>query len=149
MPDTAPTLLLTLYGQLSQATSSTSLLVLHTFVGTEDALYDCSKRHPSGQVGNIAECVLPSITALVNSEASHCFVACSIVVDHVLPCQADVPIMVMLADGSSLVFRAAAYILVLRAHGLHCLHNIQQWCCTAATGLQCIRHPLRYIYMPS
>ena len=125
MPDTGPTLLSNSRGQLSQATLSTSLLVLHAFVGTEDAVCDCCNRHTAGQVDTIAECALPSITALVDSGASHCFVECSIVVDNVLTCLDDAPMTVTLADGTSVVFRTVVHIPVLFKPGVQ--HVVE--CC--------------------
>ena len=56
--------------------------MLHVFVGTEDAACDYCNCHAAGQVDTIAECALPSITALVDSGASHYFVEHSIVVDN-------------------------------------------------------------------
>ena len=97
---------------------STSLLVLHAFVGTEDAVCDCCNRHAARQVDTIAECALPSITALVDSGASHCFVEHSIVVDNVLTCLDDAPMMVTLADSTSVVLCAVVRIPVLFEPGV-------------------------------
>ena len=74
---------------------------------------DCCKCHAAGQVDTVAECALPSITALVDSGASHCFVECSIVVDNVLTCLDVAPMTMTLADGTSVVSRAVARIPVL------------------------------------
>ena len=74
---------------------------------------DCCNRHAAGQVDSIDECALPSITALVDSGASHCFVECSIVVGNVLTCSDDAPMMVTLADGTSVVLHAVVRIPVL------------------------------------
>ena len=120
-----PTLLSNSRGQLSQATLSTSLLVLNAFVGTEDAVCDCCNHNAAGQVDTVAECALPSIIALVDSGASHCFVECSIVVGNVLTCLDDAPRMVTLADGTSVVSRAVACIPVLFEPGVQ--HVVE--CC--------------------
>ena len=92
--------------------------MLHAFVGTEDAVCDCCNCHAAGQVDTAAECALPSITALVDSGASHCFVECSIVVDNVLTCLDDAPMMVTLADGTSVVSRAVVCVPVLFEPGV-------------------------------
>ena len=99
--------------------------MLHAFVGTEDAVCDCCNRHTAGQVDTIAECALPSITAVVDSGASHCFVECSIVVDNVLTCLDDAPMTVTLADGTSVVLRAVAHVPVLFELGVQ--HVVE--CC--------------------
>ena len=66
----------------------------------------------------LAECALPSITALVDPGASHCFVEHSIVVDNVLVCLDDAPMMVTLADSTSVVLHAVACIPVLFKPGV-------------------------------
>ena len=86
---------------------------------------DCCNRHAAGQVDTVAECALPSITALVDSGASHCFVEHSIVVDNVLVCLDDAPMMVTLADSTSVVSRAVARIPVLFEPGVQ--HVVE--CC--------------------
>ena len=86
---------------------------------------DCCNRHAAGQVDTIAECALPSITALVDSGASHCFANCSTVVDNVLTCLDDAPMMVTLADGTSVVLCAVARVPVLFEPGVQ--HFVE--CC--------------------
>ena len=92
--------------------------MLNAFVGTEDAVCDCCNHHAAGQVDTTTECALPSITALVDSGASHCFVECSIVVDNVLTCLDDAPMTVTLANGTSVVLRAVARLPVLFEPGV-------------------------------
>ena len=139
--DTVPTLLSNSHGQLSQATLSTSLLVLHAFVGTEDAVCDCCNHHAPEQVDTIAECALPSITALVDSGAFHSFVEHSIVVHNVLPCLDDAPRMVTLADGTSVVLHAVAHVPVLFEPGVqHVLeyHVVDKLSSPVILGMTCL-----------
>ena len=79
---------------------------------------DCCNYHAAGQVDTVVECALPSITALVDSGASHCFVEHSIVVGNVLTCLDDAPMMVTLADGTSVVLHAVVCIAVLFKPGV-------------------------------
>ena len=86
---------------------------------------DCCNHHATGQVDTIAECALPSNTALVDSGASHCFVECSVVVDNVLTSLDDAPMMMTLADGTSVVLCAVACVPVLFQPGVQ--HVVE--CC--------------------
>ena len=64
-----------------------------------------------------------------------------------------------LLNGNSMLFLCVIYLVissvnditpvvsgVVRARALHCLSTTQQWYYAAATQLQCIGHPQRYIY---